>query len=276
MSTRKPYPSDVSDEEWSFVSPYLALVREDAPQRNHDLREVLNGLRWVVRTGSPWRYMPHDLPPWEAVYQQTRRWLSAGAFEEMVHDLRMLLRLSEERAADPTAAILDSRTLRSTPESGSRSGYDGHKHKNGSKVHVAVDTLGHLLALFVSPANEQDRAWVGELAGAVQEATGESVELAVRGSGLHRGATDRRSAGSWHEVGGGQAPGGQARLRALATPLGRGARFRMGVAIQAAGEGLREAVLHFGGIAFRGLCLPLPPSGNRYPRRESITRSKRF
>jgi transposase len=178
MSTRKPYPSDVSDEEWSFVSPYLALVREDAPQRNHDLREVLNGLRWVVRTGSPWRYMPHDLPPWEAVYQQTRRWLSAGAFEEMVHDLRMLLRLSEERAADPTAAILDSRTLRSTPESGSRSGYDGHKHKNGSKVHVAVDTLGHLLALFVSPANEQDRAWVGELAGAVQEATGESVELA--------------------------------------------------------------------------------------------------
>ena len=72
MATRKPYPSDVSDEEWHFVAPYLALVREDSPQRDHDLREVLNGLRWVVRTGSPWRYMPHDLPPWEAVYQQTR------------------------------------------------------------------------------------------------------------------------------------------------------------------------------------------------------------
>jgi transposase len=71
MATRKPYPSDVSDEEWEFVAPYLALVREDAPQRDHDLREVLNGLRWVVRTGSPWRYMPHDLPPWEALYQQT-------------------------------------------------------------------------------------------------------------------------------------------------------------------------------------------------------------
>ena len=76
-SRRKPYPSDVSDEEWEFVAPYLALVREDAPQRDHDLREVLNGLRWVVRTGSPWRYMPHDLPPWEAVYQQTQRWLKA-------------------------------------------------------------------------------------------------------------------------------------------------------------------------------------------------------
>src|SRR5215208_7346987 len=76
MPNRKPYPSDVSDEEWAFAVPYLALVREDSPQRNHELRDVLNGLRWVVRTGSPWRYMPHDLPPWEAVYQQTRRWLS--------------------------------------------------------------------------------------------------------------------------------------------------------------------------------------------------------
>jgi transposase len=178
MATRKPYPSDVSDEEWAFVAPYLALVREDAPQRNHDLREVFNGLRWIVRTGSAWRYMPHDLPPWEATYQQTRRWLSAGVFQAMVHDLRVLLRLSEGRMSDPAAAILDSRTLRSTPESGSRGGYDGAKRKKGSKVHAAVDTLGHLLALFVSPANEQERAWVGELARDVQEATGESVELA--------------------------------------------------------------------------------------------------
>jgi len=178
MATRKPYPSDVSDEEWAFVAPYLALLREDAPQRNHELREVFNGLRWIVRTGSAWRYMPHDLPPWEAVYQQMRRWLEAGVFEEMVHDLRLLLRLSEGRTSEPTAAILDSRTLQSTPESGSRGGYDGAKRKKGSKVHAAVDTLGHLLALFVSPANEQERAWVGELAEAVQEATGESVELA--------------------------------------------------------------------------------------------------
>ncbi len=196
MATRKPYPSDVSDEEWAFVVPYLALVREDAPQRNHELREVFNGLRWVVRTGSPWRYMPHDLPPWEAVYQQTRRWLSAGVFEVIVHDLRVLLRLSEGRASDPTAAILDSRTLRSTPESGSpesgsRGGYDGAKRKKGSKVHAAVDTLGHLLALLVTPANEQERAWVGELAGAVQEATGDSVELAyVDGGYTGERATD--------------------------------------------------------------------------------------
>src|SRR5215211_2343528 len=178
MDTRKPYPSDVSDEEWAFVAPYLALVRKDAPQREHDLREVFNGLRWVVRTGSPWRYMPHDLPPWEAIYQQTRRWLSAGVFEEMVHDLRVLLRLSEGRAPDPTATILDSRTLQSTPESGSRGGYDGAKRKKGSKVHAAVDTLGNLLALHVSPASEHDREQLEELVQAVQQASGESVEVA--------------------------------------------------------------------------------------------------
>src|ERR671910_606686 len=178
MPNRKPYPSDVSDEEWAFLAPYLALVREDAPQREYDLREVFNGLRWIVRTGSAWRYMPHDLPPWEAVYQQMRRWLEAGVFEEMVHDLRLVLRLSEGRTSQPTAAILDSRTLQSTPESGSRAGYDGAKRKKGSKVHVAVDTLGHLLALHATPADEQDRAQVEQLAAAVQEATGESVELA--------------------------------------------------------------------------------------------------
>jgi transposase len=178
MATRKPYPSDVSDEEWEYVAPYLALVREDAPQRDHDLREMLNGLRWVVRTGSPWRYMPHDLPPWEAIYQQAQRWIKAGVFEEMIHDLRVLLRLSEGRPPAPTAAILDSGTLRSTPESGHRGGYDGHKGKKGSKVHAAVDTLGHLLALRVSPANEYDREEVRKLAEEIQQATGETVELA--------------------------------------------------------------------------------------------------
>jgi transposase len=175
---RKPYPTDVSDEEWAFVAPYLALLREDAPQRTHDLREVFDALRWIVRAGASWRMMPNDFPPWEAVYQQTQRWLKAGAFEAMVQDLRALLRLARDRAPGPTAAVLDSRTLRSTPESGHRGGYDGAKRKKGSKVHAAVDTLGHLLALRVTPATEQDRAKVGALAEAVQEATGESVELA--------------------------------------------------------------------------------------------------
>jgi len=95
MSTaRKPYPSDVSDEEWAFAAPYLTPQNEQALQRRYDLREVYNGLRWLVRTGAQWRMLPHDFPRWEAVYQQTQRWLRAGCFEAMAHDLRLLLRLA--------------------------------------------------------------------------------------------------------------------------------------------------------------------------------------
>jgi transposase len=178
---RKPYPSDVSDEEWSFVAPYLTLLPEDASQRRYPLREVFNGVRYIVKTGAHWRMMPHDLPPWPLVYQQMRRWMDAGCFEAIVHDLRILLRRAAERPEPPSAVILDARTIQSTPESGARAGYDGHKRRKGSKVHAAVDTLGHLLALLVTPANEQERAQaviVAELASAVQQVTGEHVELA--------------------------------------------------------------------------------------------------
>src|SRR5579871_2187265 len=140
---RSAYPSDVSDEEWAFLTPYLRLMREDARPRDYTLREVFNGLRWMVRTGAQWRQMPHDLPPWYTVHQQTQRWLKAGVFETMVNDLRALLRLAVGRQAQPSAAIFDSRTLQSSPESGAHGGYDGAKRRRGSKVHMAVDTLGY-------------------------------------------------------------------------------------------------------------------------------------
>src|SRR5499427_4872178 len=175
---RKAYPSDISDEEWALVAPYLTLMTEDAPQRDFPLREVFNGLRYIVKTGAPWRWMPHDFPPWQVVYQQSQRWIKAGVFESLAYDLRAVLRIADGRKESPTAAIIDSRTLQSTPESGGRAGYDGAKRRKGSKVHLAVDTLGHLLALHVTPANEQDRDQVGELAAAVQEVTGQAVELA--------------------------------------------------------------------------------------------------
>src|SRR6516165_2494891 len=151
---------------------------EEAPQREHSLREVFNGLRWLVRTGAQWRMMPHDLPPWAAVYQQTQRWLKAGVFEAIVDDLRVVLRLAQGRNEEPSASIFDSRTLQSSPESGHRAGYDGAKRRKGSKIHAAVDTLGHLLALHVTAADEQDRAQVEKLAEEVQQITGESIELA--------------------------------------------------------------------------------------------------
>ncbi len=188
--TRQPYPTDVSDEEWAFIAPYLTLMREDAPQRDHPLREVFNGLSWIVRAGAGWRLMPHDLPPWYTVYQQSQRWLAAGVFESLVHDLRMLLRELVDRAPHPSAIVLDSRTLQSSPESGARAGWDGAKRRRGSKVHMAVDTLGQLLTLLVTPANEQDRAQVAQLAEEVQELTGEMVEVAF----VDQGYTGERAA----------------------------------------------------------------------------------
>jgi transposase len=172
------YPSDVSDEEWAFAVPYLTLMHEAAPQREYPLRSLFNAVRYLARTGVPWRYLPGDFPAWPAVYQQLRRWLDARCFESMVDDLRQLLRTAQGRPAEPSAVLLDSRTLQSTPESGHRAGYDGAKRRKGSKVHVAVDTLGHLLAALVTPANEQDRAQVAALTEEVQAITGQNVSLA--------------------------------------------------------------------------------------------------
>lgn len=157
----------------------------DDPRRcaTHSLREVFNGLRWIVRAGASWRLMPHDLPPWEAVYQQTQRWLQADVFANIVHDLRELLRIVAARKAQPSASVLDSRTLQSRPESRARRAYDGAKRRKGSKVHIALDTLGHLLALQVTAADQQDRAQVAELARQVQVVRGESVELAFGDQG---------------------------------------------------------------------------------------------
>jgi transposase len=190
---RKGYPSDVSDEDWEFLAPYLALVREDSPQRVHDLRRVFNGLRYMVKTGGQWRFMPNDFPPWQVVYQQARRWVSAKVFEDIAHDLRVILRIVSEREGQPTATILDARTVQSTPESGARAGYDGHKKRKGSKVHIAVDTLGNLLALKVTAASEQERAQVAELAAAVQQVTGQTVAVAFVDQG-YTGDTAREAA----------------------------------------------------------------------------------
>src|SRR5918996_383408 len=125
---RKPYPSDVSDNEWAFVAPYVTLMTEDAPQREHSLRE--------------------------------------------------LLRVAQSRNPQPSAAIFDSRTMQSTPESGWRAGFDPAKSRRGSKVHLAVDTLGYLLALLVTPANEQERQQVAQLTEQIQQVTGASVQIA--------------------------------------------------------------------------------------------------
>ena len=142
--------------------------------------------------------MPNDLPPgtaspffppgdrlrrWAAVDQQGQRWSAAGCFEALANDLRAVLRLAAGRSEEPGVAIINSRSLRASPESGTRGGYDGAKRKKGPKLHLAVDTLGHLLSLKVTPANTDDRAEVAALAEAVQDATQGSVEVAFADQG---------------------------------------------------------------------------------------------
>jgi transposase len=126
--------------------------------------------------------LPTNFPPWEAVYQQTQRWPRAGCFEAIVQDLRSL-RVVQGRQGQPSAVVLDGRTLQSSCESGPRAGYDGYKRKRGSKVHMAVDTLGHWLAVHVTPANEQERAQVQVLTQEVQLVSGQSVKLAFADQG---------------------------------------------------------------------------------------------
>ena len=167
----------MSDAEWLFVAPYLSLISERATQRKYPLREIFNGLRYILKSGCTWRMMPNDLPPWEMVYQQTRRWQEHGVFEEINRDMRDLLRHLQGKDYPPTAMIIDSRTMQSTPESGGRAGYDAGKKKKGSKTHVAVDMYGNLLALLVTPANQADRDVAYDLAVQVQQATGESVKV---------------------------------------------------------------------------------------------------
>lgn len=181
--TRLPYRSDVDDETYLFMLPYLLLVPEDAPQRKYPLREVLNAALWIGRTGSQWDMLPHDFPPYKIVHQQVMRWFEHGCFENIAHDLEMLTREETGRNSVPSVAIIDSRTLQSTPESGHRAGYDGAKRRKGSKIHAAVDTMGNVIALTVTPADEQDREQVYDLCHAVQEVTGNSIDVVIADAG---------------------------------------------------------------------------------------------
>lgn len=169
----------------------------EARQRKYDLRLMFNTLRRMARVGAPWRLMPHEFPPWEVVSKQTQRWLQAGCFEAMVNDLRSVLRAAQGKQGQPSAVILDGRTLQSTCESGPRAGYDGYRRKKGSKVHMAMDTLSHLLAVQVTPANEQERAQVGALAKEVQHVTGQTVKLAF----VDQGYTEKDPAAAALEEG---------------------------------------------------------------------------
>ena len=221
------HPSDVTDEEWEFALPYLLLSREDSAYREHDLRTVFNGVRSIARTGNQWRFIPHDYPPWPAIISRCSAGcgpdVSSGWLKTPASCGASLL---GARASRPQSALIAGRS--SPRPSGARAGYDGAKRRKGSKVHIAVDTLGHLLALRVTAADQGDRAQVETLAEDMQAITGGTVEMAFVDQGYTGPNAAETGTEPRHPARRGQAPAGQAWLRAAAAPLGCREKLRLG------------------------------------------------
>lgn len=155
--TRKPYPTDLSDAGWQIVEPLIPRPKSNrGRKRKHPLREILNAIFYLLRAGCAWRMLPHDFPTWKTVYHYFRLWRKDGTWEHINAALRTELREADGREPEPSAAILDSQSVKTTDVRGVR-GYDAGKHIKGRKRHILVDTLGLLLIVVVHGADIQDR-----------------------------------------------------------------------------------------------------------------------
>lgn len=150
------YPSDLSHREWALLEPLLPAAKPGGRPRGVNLRRILNGIFYLLRTGCAWRYLPREYGPWSTAYHYFRIWRLSGTWERIHAVLRERLRRALGREATPSAAIIDSQSVKTT-EQGGPHGYDGGKKVNGRKRHILVDTLGLLLKVIVHPANVQDR-----------------------------------------------------------------------------------------------------------------------
>ncbi len=154
---RKPYPTDLSDGEWTRLRSYLPTPKAQGRPRTHSLRDVLDAIFYVLKSGCPWRLLPHDFPPWPSVYYHFRRLRLSGVWGLIYRTLRSAERNRVGKNPDPSAAIIDSQSVKTTEEGARSNGYDAHKNIKGRKRHLLVDTLGLPLSVYVTPANVQDR-----------------------------------------------------------------------------------------------------------------------
>jgi len=152
---RLPYATDLTTKQWKLIAPYIPAAKPGGRPRTIVMREIVNAIVYLLRSGCAWRLLPHEFPPWQTVYRYFREWVMSGVWEAIHTALREKLRQKAGRKPTPSAGILDSQSVKVTRQGGFR-GYDGAKKVNGRKRHALVDTQGLLMKVVVSPADVQD------------------------------------------------------------------------------------------------------------------------